>query len=84
MVKRLLKLCIKTILVSSILTILLSGAALAANNDIPMGPAPNSGDGISDGSGLVAPNGPNIEIPESVSVGPAPNSGDGVPDGSGF
>jgi len=25
----------------------------------PMGPAPNSGDGVPDGSGIDAPNGPN-------------------------
>lgn len=44
------------------------------------GPAPNSGDGVSDGSGIVAvgPNG------TGVARGPAPNSGDGIPDGSGF
>ena len=41
------------------------------------GPAPNSGDGISDGSGFEGD-------PSSPGEGPAPNSGDGVPDGSGF
>jgi len=48
------------------------GCTTIANN----GPAPNSGDGISDGSGLEAPFG----------VGPAeaPNSGGGISDGSGF
>jgi hypothetical protein len=43
-----------------------------------MGPAPNAGDGIPDGSGNDAPygagNGP----------GPAPNAGDGISDGSGW
>ena len=48
------------------------------------GPAPNSGDGIPDGSSLEAPNGPNGSASESEQEGPAPNSGDGVPDGSGF
>ncbi|MBT3463503.1 hypothetical protein HOD20_01305 [archaeon] len=46
------------------------------------GPAPNSGDGIPDGSGMESQiqNGePSIDSP-----GPAPNSGDGVSDGSGF
>ena len=40
------------------------------------GPAPNSGDGVPEGSGLDAPfgNGP----------GPAPNSHDGIPDGPGW
>ena len=45
------------------------------------GPAPNSGDGVSDGSGMDAPLNGN---PSANSPGPAPNSGDGVPDGSGF
>ena len=40
------------------------------------GPAPNSGDGVSDGSGF--------DGPDSPGKGPAPNSGDGVSDGSGF
>lgn len=40
-------------------------------------PAPNSGDGVSDGSGFE-------EVPPSPGRGPAPNSGDGIPDGSGF
>ena len=50
------------------------------------GPAPNSGDGISDGSGFeVGPdNGPNGEGESNGHEGPAPNSGDGVSDGSGF
>jgi len=49
---------------------------------VPEGPAPNSGDGVSDGSGFegITPNG----SPDALCPGPAPNSGDGVPDGSGF
>ena len=44
----------------------------------PVGPAPNSGDCIPDGSGMdVVSNNPD-------SMGPAPNSGDGIPDGSGM
>lgn len=47
-----------------------------------VGPAPNSGDGIPDGSGFDRDDDwPNEESP---SKGPAPNSGDGIPDGSGF
>ena len=48
--------------------------------EISPGPAPNSGDGNPDGSGLPqeCPN------PNSPGEGPAPNSGDGIPDGSGF
>lgn len=52
----------------------------------PSGPAPNSGDGVSDGSGFGEEGGPD-HGPNSGngnSQGPAPNSGDGVPDGSGF
>ena len=48
--------------------------------EISPGPAPNSGDGVSDGSGLPH-NCPNASSPGD---GPAPNSGDGIPDGSGF
>ena len=49
----------------------LRGVALASR-----GPAPDSGDGVPDGSGFTEPwgNGP----------GPAPNSGDGIPDGPGW
>ncbi|XHH07800.1 MAG: hypothetical protein ACFCUE_09495 [Candidatus Bathyarchaeia archaeon] len=46
-----------------------------------VGPAPNSGDGVPDGSGFDQPNHQN---PDNIGMGPAPNSGDGVPDGSGF
>lgn len=49
------------------------GVAAASN---AAGPAPNSGDGVPDGSGL--------ERPDCPGVGPAPNSGDGTPYGSGF
>lgn len=49
------------------------------------GPAPNSGDGISDGSGFEE----DLSLFGVVSgiflgPGPAPNAGDGIPDGSGF
>lgn len=54
------------------------------NDGLPysVGPAPNSGDGVSDGSGFDAD--PNGSGKGSNPVGPAPNSGDGIPDGSGF
>jgi hypothetical protein len=51
------------------------------------GPAPNSGDGIPDGSGFDSPNEPNGDGPGDSAnepFGPSPNSGDGIPDGSGF
>ena len=47
----------------------------------PAGPAPNSGDGVSDGSGMDRHNGNDAD---SDSHGPAPNSGDGISDGSGM
>ena len=50
------------------------GWSPAANG--PTGPAPNSGDGICDGSGLDSSNGNG--------PGPAPNSHDGIPDGPGW
>ncbi len=59
-------------------TLCLSAVASAA---VSLGPAPNSGDCIPDGSGFDQPNRQNDAAP---GVGPAPNSGDGVPDGSGF
>jgi len=46
-----------------------------------VGPAPNAGDGVSDGSGFDAPSGP---VGDGDPFGPAPNSGDGVSDGSGM
>ena len=55
--------------------------AIGGDSESP-GPAPNSGDGISDGSGFDGPNGPNGET--DGGEGPAPNSGDGISDGSGF
>jgi len=55
------------------------GGVMVVYAGIAPGPAPNSGDGYPDGSGLTPmPAGPG-ETP-----GPAPNAGDGIPDGSGF
>ena len=65
------------------LTAIIAGTVSASSEQAA--PAPNSGDGISDGSGFVSPNGPNVDIISGGGpVGPAPNSGDGVSDGSGF
>lgn len=65
-------------LVAMFVVAMFSGFAIAGVQD---GPAPNSGDGVSDGSGMEpSPNG----APNADSPGPAPNSGDGVSDGSGF
>jgi len=68
----------KTILIAIVFI-----AIFAMGTMVPMqeGPADNSGDGVSDGSGLESPffNGEN-----GVSLGGAPNAGDGIPDGSGF
>ena len=58
---------------------MLCGIVAAADSSV--GPAPNSGDGVSDGSGFEQPNG---QYEGSPGDGPAPNSGDGIPDGSGF
>ena len=63
-------------------------AAGAGNTSVGSnGPAPNSGDGIPDGSGLdtpIGPNGDGVTDSGTGPSGPAPNSGDGIPDGSGF
>ncbi len=67
---------------TAVLVVSLASVAFAANS---MGPAPNAGDCISDGSGFDSPNGPVGDVGSgSGPVGPAPNSGDGIPDGSGF
>jgi hypothetical protein len=53
------------------------GNAIAAG----IGPAPNSGDCIADGSGFGMSDGLNGE---GYGPGPAPNAGDGIPDGPGW
>lgn len=67
------------IFVMVVLMTLLSGSVFAK---FQVGPADNSGDGVSDGSGM--DNQVNNGDPVVDSPGPAPNSGDGVSDGSGF
>ena len=69
------------VIVAMLSMIVLCATATASN---ALGPAPNSGDCIPDGSGFEDSNGPNAEGSGVGPVGPAPNSGDGVPDGSGF
>jgi len=68
------------LLVVVVMVLATAGSALASNG--PAGPAPNSGDGVSDGSGFDGTNGPLGNV--DGDTGPAPNSGDGIPDGSGF
>ena len=81
--KRLVKILGLTLAIAAIMAVAL-GSAVSASSE-PMGPAPNSGDGVSDGSGFDITNRPNIDTRSGVGpVGPAPNSGDGIPDGSGF
>jgi len=65
-------------LVAVLAATMLSGPSMASMQE---GPAPNSGDGVPDGSGMDDPINGN---PNANSPGPAPNSGDGVSDGSGF
>ena len=62
------------IVIVAMLTMTVFCATAAASN--ALGPAPNSGDCIPDGSGL--------PLPDAPGMGPAPNAGDGIPDGSGF
>ena len=73
----------KTIVIATCLVIGLAGiagTAMAAG----MGPAPNSGDCIPDGSGFETTNGPNGNCLGNGHCSPAPNAGDGIPDGSGW
>lgn len=69
---------------NSIVTVLVVLFLLGTNSYVfsSNGPAPNSGDGISDRSGMDTQNGPNSDTGNSD--GPAPNSGDGDSDGSGW
>jgi len=78
MVIKMRKLAIVVALVAVLALTILYGFAVAGERE---GPAPNSGDGISDGSGM---DDPHNADPGANSPGPAPNSGDGIPDGSGF
>ncbi|MFC1512254.1 hypothetical protein ACFL5H_03565, partial [Candidatus Latescibacterota bacterium] len=71
--------------------------AFAEKPSGPMGPNPQAGDGIPDGSTLESPNGPNADINNNLTdsfvvstddeivsgpLGPNPDAGDGIPDGS--
>lgn len=60
-----------------LLALVFAGCAVYAGP----GAAPNSGDGIPDGSGFEETPGP---MGDGDPFGPAPNSGDGIPDGSGM
>jgi len=71
----------KLVGVAILLLVLASVVCGLATAEDSVGPAPNSGDGVSDGSGFDQPNWQNEGTP---GMGPAPNSGDGVSDGSGF
>ena len=77
----------KWIMILSI--VLFFGANLApaiASGPALDGPAPNSGDGVPDGSGYEddPDNGPYGYGDDYGMDGPAPNSGDGIPDGPGW
>jgi len=73
----------KWMAVVMVISFMLCSSGVAVGSDANprglIGPAPNSGDGIPDGSGFDQPNRINEK-----GFGPAPNSGDGIPDGSGF
>lgn len=71
----------KLVGVAILLLVLASIVCGLAAAEESVGPAPNSGDGVSDASGFDQPNWQNEDNP---GVGPAPNSGDGISDGSGF
>ncbi|MFC1946293.1 hypothetical protein ACFLXY_00055 [Chloroflexota bacterium] len=77
--KKVLTVLATALVISVVLVTSLGVTALAAEG--PHGyvitPAPNSGDGVPDGSGFEHDG-------VGFGPGPAPNSGDGVPDGSGF
>ena len=72
------------VIIAVIIMVLATSSIAFADNSGPLGPNPDAGDGIPDGSSLDSPNGPNGSTSGSGQVEPAPNSGDGIPDGSGF
>jgi len=72
----------KLFAIGLIVVFLVASAGLAlAKSDGPNGPAPGSGDGVSDGSAN-GPAGPSGE--GDGGPGPAPSSGDGVSEGPGW
>jgi len=68
----------KKLIILGIAAMVIAGVGLATADTEGMGPAPNSGDCIPDGSGFESPNGQNN------GPGPAPNAGDGVSDSPGW
>ena len=75
---------ISVVFVVLIIGIIVTPAICGASEQSgPAGPAPNSGDGVPDGSGFDGSNGPNGNSGDP-GTGPAPNSGDGISDGSGM
>ncbi|MBN2074045.1 MAG: hypothetical protein JW762_00705 [Dehalococcoidales bacterium] len=80
--KKVLAILITTTVISVVLVTSLGVTACADEDEIPaygyQEPAPESHDGVPEGSGTDGSAGPDI------GPGPAPNSGDGDPDGSGF
>lgn len=65
-------------IILAIAAIFIAGVSLVNTDNDGMGPAPNSGDNIYDGSGFDSRNGQNN------GPGHAPNAGDGVSDGPGW
>ena len=71
------------VLVAILVGTIFSGCAIAGVQSSP-GPAPSSGDGVSDGSGWDSQGLYGHPSEDNSKKGPAPNAGDGIPDGSGF
>ncbi|OGN89649.1 MAG: hypothetical protein A2158_00560 [Chloroflexi bacterium RBG_13_46_14] len=75
--KKVLTVLVTAMVISVVLVTSLGVTAFAAMDGYGyQEPAPESGDGISNGSGF--------DYDVGYGPGPAPNSGDGIPDGSGF
>ncbi|MFH1013961.1 MAG: hypothetical protein V1769_05595 [Thermoplasmatota archaeon] len=71
----------KIYVVGAVIALILAGSTIAIAKNVMtdgMGPAPNAGDCVPDGSGFDSPNG------SGNGAGPAPNSGDGISDGPGW
>jgi len=74
-VRKMFKVLGLAMVIAAMLVVSLTSTASADGNGY-MEPAPESGDGI--------PNGSGFDGDVGLGPGPAPNSGDGVSDGSGF
>jgi hypothetical protein len=77
--KKVLTVLVTALVISVVIAVSLGFTVFAENDGYGyQESAPESHDGISNGSGT------DGRVGSGIGIGPAPNSGDGYPDGSGF